>query len=194
MSRRPFVAILVVAVGAAFSSVAAAPHAQPTKTVSAKQWAKAFWGTVADWVEAATAGSEELDVTIGTEDDAVAIRAALVSYIDDVSDQTSTTIKKLKRAGDPDVKNGKKNAKKIAKTLRNGFVEIRDTLDDASVVAGDMPIDSVSGADAAAQEAQDVIQEGFGAFDDALGKVKRLDKGGLNKVMAKTSACQRLGN
>jgi len=143
MSRRPFVAILVVAVGAAFSSVAAAPHAQPTKTVSAKQWAKAFWGTVADWVEAATAGSEELDVTIGTEDDAVAIR---------------------------------------------------DTLDDASVVAGDMPIDSVSGADAAAQEAQDVIQEGFGAFDDALGKVKRLDKGGLNKVMAKTSACQRLGN
>ena len=186
MSRRPLAAVIAVAIAASFSFAAAMPAAQPAKTVPAKTWAKTFCNSVADWVETVTEGAEDLDLT--AEDDPAAIRATLVAYIDDVTDETKSVIKRLKRAGNPKVPKGKK----IAKTVRKGFVAIRDTMEQASELAAVMPIDSAEGADAVGVEIEDKIEEGVDEFEEAIAKARRLDKGAIDKAMAKTKACERL--
>lgn len=186
MCRRIAV-VCAVALAAAFSSWGAAPAQAPAKTVPAKKWVKTFCNTIADWSETAIAGADDLDFV--DAEDPVAVRGQLVAYIDDVSDETTVAIKRIKRAGAPKVKNGKK----IATTARRGFVAIRDAMDEASEIAADMPVDSVAGTQAASAEARAEIKAGSEAFYAEVERVKRLDKGGLARAMKKNSTCRRLG-
>jgi len=121
----------------------------PAKEVSAEKWVKSICTSLGDWAEDLTAAQED------------------VAYLDEVTDATATLLKRLKKAGTPDVEDGKG----VAGAFRKGFTQARDTFADAADDAESLDTDDTSQFEEDVADIQDAIRSGAedisATFDEA---------------------------
>jgi hypothetical protein len=118
-------AAVVALVGAAPAASAGVPdRVAAAKTVSVEKYAKSLCTTYTAWQDAVT--GEQIPTANIT--DATAGKQALSDYLTSVGTATKAAIAKLKKAGIPDVDNGKKVAKSFRTFLSGASSEISGAL------------------------------------------------------------------
>ena len=136
----------------------------PAKEVSAEKWVKSVCTSLGDWAEDLAAAQEGVD---RSETDLDQTKDNLVAYLDDVTDATDALLKRLKKAGTPDVEDGKG----VVTAFRKGFSQARDTFADAADDAESLDTDDTSQFEEDVVDIQDAIAAGaddIGAtFDEA---------------------------
>jgi hypothetical protein len=142
---------------------AAAPGA-PTKEVSAEKWVRSICTALGDWEDALADARANQDPEATKPDE---LKETVVAYLDEVTEATNTLLSDLKKAGTPDVDNGKA----VARVFRKGFRQARDTFADAANAAEDLDTDDQAQFDEEVAEIVTAIEEGateIGAtFDEA---------------------------
>ena len=153
---------------------AAAPGA-PAKEVSAEKWVRSVCTALGKWEDALAAARANQDPDATEPEDR---KEAVVDYLDEVTDATSTLLADLKKAGTPDVDNGKA----VAKAFRKGFGQARATFVDASDAAERLETDDPAQFDDDVADIVSAIETGAGeigeTFDEADSKydVPELDQ------------------
>ncbi len=150
------------------------PTEAAAKEVSAEKWVKSVCTSLDDWAESLAGAQDDPDLSAT---DLADRKDALVGYLEEVTDATSTLLRRLKKAGTPDVDDGKA----VAGTFRKGFTQARDTFADAADQAAGLAIDDEAQFEEDVTDLRDAINEGAEAisetFDDADQKyeVQELD-------------------
>jgi hypothetical protein len=136
----------------------------PGKEVSAEKWVKSVCTSLGDWADDLTAAQEDVDQS---ETDLDRKQDDLVAYLEEVTDATNALVKRLKKAGTPDVEDGKG----VAKAFRRGFTQARDTFADAAEDAADLETGDRAQFEDDVLEIQDAIRAGAddiaATFDEA---------------------------
>lgn len=136
----------------------------PAKEVSAEKWVKSVCTSLGDWAEDLAAAPEGVDQS---ETDLDRTKNDLVAYLDGVTDATDALLKRLKKAGTPDVEDGKG----VAGAFRKGFTQARDTFADAADDAENLDTEDRSQFEDDVLDLQDAIRAGAedinATFDEA---------------------------
>ena len=130
MTHRVRVGLGAVLVAAIVVSGGASAMAAPG--VSASKWARTVCGALSQWQQQLVV---EGTVSPAAAPDAATSRAALARLFADAAVDTSTLVKKLRRAGTPSVKHGAV----IAKTYVSAYTKARDGFRNAASAAGALP-------------------------------------------------------
>ncbi len=134
------------------------------RDVSAEKWVKSVCTSLGDWAEDLAAAQEGVD---RSESDLDQQKEDLVAYLDEVTDATHALLKRLKKAGTPDVEDGKG----VIGAFRKGFTQARDTFADAADDAESLDTEDASQFEEDVVDIQDAIAGGaddIGAtFDEA---------------------------
>ena len=95
----------------------------PAKEVSPEKWTRSVCTSLGDWAADLAAAQEDVDPS---ETDLDRKQDDLVAYLEEVTDATDALMKRLRKAGTPDVKNGKG----VTGAFRKGFAQARHTFED----------------------------------------------------------------
>jgi hypothetical protein len=149
---------------AALAGILALGAGFPAGGVSAERWVSSVCTSLSDWADALVEAQENHDLDATDPEES---KDALVGYLEEVTNETEALIKALKKAGTPAVDDGKA----LAKTFRKGFIQARDTFEDAVDAARDLDTDDKSAFQDDVLEIRDAIASGAAeigeTFDDA---------------------------
>jgi hypothetical protein len=140
--------LVVLAAGAALLAAGF-----PAKTVSPERWTRSVCSALTDWQDGLTDAQNDADL------DATGIaerKEALTQYLSDATDATGILLKRLKRAGTPDVDDGKK----VASVFRKDFKRARDIFADAERAAGRLSTEDPTVFREAVLDIQSALSEG----------------------------------
>jgi hypothetical protein len=155
----------------------------PAKEVSAGKWVKSVCTSLGDWAEDLTTAQEDIDPT---EPDLDTKKDDLTGYLDEVTDATNALLKRLKKAGTPDVEDGRQ----VASAFRKGFTQARDTFADAADDADALETEDPEQFQEDVVEIQDAIRAGAddirATFDDAD---EKYDVPELDEAFDEESSC-----
>jgi hypothetical protein len=147
----------------------------PAKTVSPEKWTRSVCSALTNWQERLT------DAQDGADLDATGIderKAALTQYLSDATDATGVLLKRLKRAGTPDVDDGKQ----VASVFRRDFRRARDVFADAERDARRLSTEDPAVFREAVLDIQSALSEGAEEISQAFEvskqkyKVEELDQ------------------
>jgi hypothetical protein len=114
---------------------------------------------------------------------------ALVAYLEDVEAATSRLVRRLKRAGTPDVDDGEK----VAATYRKGLTQARDGFADALDLADDVSTRSAARFDESAAEVTAMVSESANAVHDTFASAsEKYDIPELRTAFANEPTCTGL--
>jgi hypothetical protein len=113
-------------------------------------------------------------------------KAALQKFLNAVAADTNTALGKLKAAGTPDVKNGKQ----VQAAIVGAFTQLKTALSAAAGQAGNLPVNSPTAFQAAAQKLGTTVQSSMSGIGSSLSNLKSAD---LESAAKKEPACTSLG-
>jgi hypothetical protein len=158
--RAPAVAVLGAA--ALAIGLSAPAGAVPSKEVSPERWARSVCSSLTDWIDEI----EDLASDVGTAagDDIDEAQELLVDFLDDAVKSTNGLLKRLNRAGTPDVEDGGA----IARTFKRGFKDAREIFADGRDAAEDLSTDDPGEFATEAAEIGTAIDEGSSEVSDVF--------------------------
>lgn len=178
MSRR-----VPLGAGALVAAVAVVGAGFPAQSVPPAEWVQSLCTSLTTWGDDLTEARDDNVVTEGNLD---ARRDALVSYLRQVTQDTDALLNRLKRAGTPDVTDGKA----VTKAFRRGFRQARAAFAGARKDAEQVDTDSRRRFENALQDIQSDITEGAEAvgatFDTAS---ERYDVEALDEAFNSDPSC-----
>lgn len=164
--------------------VACSEGGGPGSTVTAEAWAARVCGATADWIdeiEGLNAGLQQhLDAS-----SLEALRDSTVAYFDDILASTDRMIRRVRKAGVPDVEGGATAAEHVASGLADARAALRDARDRAAALGTDDP-------GRFNDELRRIGEEVAGSLTDVADSMARFRSPALDAASADVPQCRRL--
>jgi hypothetical protein len=158
-------------------------------TVSPTEWAPKFCSALSEWEKSLQQGADVISNASTDVTDLKAARAQLVQFLDQSVAVTNAAVKKIERAGVPRSPNGAK----IAGTLVGGLKSAGALFAGAEKKAAALPTDDRDKFGTRAVAIGKSITKGGQALGKSLGKVTKLDTGGLlSRALTNEPSCSAL--
>ena len=169
--------------GALAAAVAVVGAGFPVQAVPPAEWVEALCTSLTTWSDDLVQARDDNAVTEGSLDDR---RDALVTYLRQVTRDTSALLTQLEEAGIPDVTDGKA----VARAFRRGFRQARAAFADARKAAENIDTDSRRKFESALEDIQDAIIEGADAVNETFDRAsERYDVEALDEAFNSEPAC-----
>ncbi|MEX2256213.1 MAG: hypothetical protein WEC34_12300 [Acidimicrobiia bacterium] len=153
-------------------------------TQSPKKWAGSVCGALDAWIGDITAASDAAGKAAPTS--SAQVKKKLTKVLVLTQGETKTLIKKLKAAGEPDVKGGKQ----IAATMREGYAQVLRTVTSARKVLSKASTKDPTVFMNAARTAQDALESGLEGIQAAFSAARTADTPALVTAFAANKRCQ----
>jgi hypothetical protein len=141
MRRRMAIVLVPVGIllaGACSESGEGTNGGADAETVSAETYATGVCGAIADWVDEIQGLNEDLQANLDPSS-IQALKAAMVTFLDDVIASTDTVIADVEDAGVPDVEDGDAAAQHLLTGLRDSRGVFQDARDRVEAISTDDP-------------------------------------------------------
>jgi hypothetical protein len=162
----------------------------PAKTVPPERFAKSICTTVTDWIDEIVELGGDYDGQVGSTPDLDERKDLTIEFLDGALDSTDTLIRRVKKAGTPDVDDGKA----VVKVYRRGFRDARDVLEEAATEAEDLRTGDEGEFQAALAELGTAVEEGFADVGDAISRAEQDFDRELRAAFEDEPACAELAN
>lgn len=153
-------------------------------SVTAEAWAGAVCGATADWIdeiEGLNAGLQQhLDAS-----SLQALRDSTVGYFDDILVSTDRMIRRVRRAGVPDVEGGAAAAEHVVSGLTDARAALRDARDRAAALGTDDP-------ERFNDELRRIGEEVAGSLTDVADSLARFRSPALDAASEDVPQCRQL--
>jgi hypothetical protein len=157
----------------------------PAKEVPVEKWVKSLCSSFAQWAEDLAAARTDPDLA---SPDLKARKAALIDSLDAQTDATTALLRRFKKAGTPNIEDGKR----IAATFRKAYGRARAASADAAEAAQDIRTRNSGAYEDDALAIQEQITEGAAEVGEAFdAAAERYDTEALDAAFRAEPACTR---
>lgn len=141
----------------------------PAGRIPPREWARSVCTSATEWRSSIDDLVDSIETEVGQAESLADARGILVTFLGNAVQATDTLLDRLRQAGVPRIRDGKK----IADVFEDGFVDIRELFADGQKSARKLSVSSARRFRAAASELGDDITKGGEEIEQAIDEAGR---------------------